>query len=116
MDRVLVPQRLDAHKLIEEFMILANVSAAETLEKAKSDLIYRVHDEPSLEKMRALSEVLASIALKMPTQGPIRPELFNRILRAWTDPSTSSSSMRSCCARNRKPSIRPTITAISAST
>ncbi len=46
-------ERLDAHKLIEEFMILANVSAAETLEKAKSDLIYRVHDEPSLEKMRA---------------------------------------------------------------
>jgi ribonuclease R len=81
VDRVLVPERLEAHKLIEEFMILANVSAAETLEKAKSDLIYRVHDEPSLEKMRALSEVLASIALKLPTQGPIRPQLFNRILR-----------------------------------
>ncbi|WP_210483267.1 ribonuclease R [Microvirga antarctica] len=82
VDRVHVPERLEAHKLIEEFMILANVSAAETLEQAKSDLIYRVHDEPSLEKMRSLSEVLASIALKMPTQGPVRPELFNRILRS----------------------------------
>jgi ribonuclease R len=82
VDRVFVPPRLEAHKLIEEFMILANVAAAETLEKADSDLIYRVHDEPSLEKMRALSEVLASIALKVPTQGVIKPELFNRILRS----------------------------------
>ncbi|MGO4571059.1 ribonuclease R [Microvirga sp. 2TAF3] len=81
VDRIFVPERLEAHRLIEEFMILANVAAAETLEKAKSDLIYRVHDEPSLEKMRALSEVLASIALKLPTTGALKPELFNRILR-----------------------------------
>lgn len=82
VDRVYVPERLEAHKLIEEFMILANVAAAEALEKAQSDLIYRVHDEPSLEKMRALSEVLASIGLKLPTQGALKPELFNRILRS----------------------------------
>lgn len=82
VDRVFVPERLEAHKLIEEFMILANVAAAESLEKAQSDLIYRVHDEPSLEKMRSLSEVLASIGLKMPTQGALKPELFNRILRS----------------------------------
>ncbi|MFC4174808.1 ribonuclease R [Microvirga sp. GCM10011540] len=82
VDRVFVPERLEAHKLIEEFMILANVAAAETLEKADSDLIYRVHDEPSLEKMRSLSEVLASIGLKLPTQGALKPELFNRILRS----------------------------------
>ncbi|MBM1171600.1 ribonuclease R [Microvirga arabica] len=82
VDRVYVPERLEAHKLIEEFMILANVAAAEALEQAQSDLIYRVHDEPSLEKMRSLSEVLASIGLKIPGQGPIRPELFNRILRS----------------------------------
>lgn len=82
VDRVFVPERLEAHRLIEEFMILANVAAAETLEKADSDLIYRVHDEPSLEKMRSLSEVLASIGLKLPTQGALKPELFNRILRS----------------------------------
>jgi len=82
VDRVFVPERLEAHKLIEEFMILANVAAAEALEKAQSDLIYRVHDEPSLEKMRSLSEVLASIGLKLPTQGALKPELFNRILRS----------------------------------
>jgi len=82
VDRVYIPERLEAHRLIEEFMILANVAAAESLEKAQSDLIYRVHDEPSLEKMRALGEVLASIGLKLPTQGALKPELFNRILRS----------------------------------
>ncbi|MFL5176409.1 MAG: ribonuclease R [Microvirga sp.] len=80
VDRVLVPERLDAHRLIEEFMILANVAAAESLEKAGSPLIYRAHDEPSLEKMRALGEVLASIGIKLPKEGALKPELFNRIL------------------------------------
>ncbi len=82
VDRVVVPERLDAHKLIEEFMILANVCAAESLEKAGSPLLYRVHDEPSLEKMRALGEVLASIGIKLPKQASVRPSLFNRILKA----------------------------------
>lgn len=80
VDRVHVPQRLDAHRLIEEFMILANVAAAETLEKAGMDFVYRVHDEPSLEKMRSLGEVLASIGMKLPKQGALRPALFNNIL------------------------------------
>jgi ribonuclease R len=80
VDRVMVPERLDAHRLIEEFMILANVAAAETLEKHRSALLYRVHDEPSAEKMRVLSEVLASIGIKIGSQGALTPELFNRIL------------------------------------
>lgn len=63
-------------------MILANVAAAETLEQAKQPLIYRVHDEPALEKMRALGEVLASIGIKLPKEGALRPVLFNRILGA----------------------------------
>ncbi|MGO4673794.1 ribonuclease R [Bosea sp. 2YAB26] len=80
VDRVIAPERLAAHRLIEEFMILANVAAAETLEKAGSLLIYRCHDEPSLEKMRALGEVLASVGIKLPKDGALRPVLFNRIL------------------------------------
>jgi ribonuclease R len=80
VDRVMVPERLAAHRLIEEFMILANVAAAETLEKAGSLLVYRCHDEPTLEKMRALGEVLASIGVKLPRDGALRPALFNRIL------------------------------------
>ena len=50
-DRVVIPQRLEAHRLIEEFMILANVAAAETLEENRQKLIYRAHDEPSREKL-----------------------------------------------------------------
>jgi ribonuclease R len=80
VDRVMIPPRLDAHRLIEEFMILANVCAAETLERQSSPLLYRAHDEPSLEKMRNLGEVLASIGIKLPKQGALRPEQFNRIL------------------------------------
>jgi ribonuclease R len=82
VDRVIVPQRLDAHRLIEEFMILANVCAAETLEERGSPLLYRVHDEPSLEKMRALGEVLASVGLKLPKSGALQSALFNRVLKA----------------------------------
>ncbi|MDP4021357.1 ribonuclease R [Methylobacterium sp. NEAU 140] len=82
VDRVIVPERLDAHRLIEEFMIQANVAAAETLEAARHVLIYRVHDEPALEKMRVLGEVLASVGVKLPKEGALRPDLFNRILRA----------------------------------
>jgi ribonuclease R len=80
--KVLVPERLDAHRLIEECMILANVAAAETLEKAGSLLLYRAHNEPSVEKMRNLSEVLASISINLPKQGALRPAQFNRILKA----------------------------------
>ncbi|WP_375463991.1 ribonuclease R [uncultured Methylobacterium sp.] len=80
VDRVIVPDRLDAHRLIEEFMIQANVAAAETLEAARQALIYRVHDEPAIEKMRGLGEVLASIGIKLPKEGALRPALFNRIL------------------------------------
>ena len=80
VDRVIMPQRLEAHRLIEEFMILANVAAAETCERAKVPLIYRVHDEPSPEKLNALREFLATIDISLPKGGTLRPDGFNRIL------------------------------------
>jgi len=80
VDRVIMPQRLEAHRLIEEFMILANVAAAETCERAKVPLIYRVHDEPSPEKLNALREFLATIEISLPKGGTLRPDGFNRIL------------------------------------
>src|SRR5690606_23842566 len=61
VDRVIVPERLDAHKLIEEFMIQANVAAAETLEAKRQALIYRIHDAPSLAKQETLREFLATL-------------------------------------------------------
>jgi ribonuclease R len=80
VDRVVVPERLDAHKLIEEFMILANVAAAEMLEKKALPLIYRVHDEPSLEKVHNLQEFLKTLDLPFAKAGALRPALFNRVL------------------------------------
>jgi ribonuclease R len=80
VSRVIVPPRLEAHKLIEEFMIQANVAAAEALEAAKSPLIYRVHDAPSSEKVVALSEFLASLGINAPKASFNRPAQFNTIL------------------------------------
>ena len=80
VDRVIRPERLEAHRLIEEFMILANVAAAETLERARIPLIYRVHDEPALEKVAALREFLATLDINFPKSGALRPEAFNRVL------------------------------------
>jgi len=80
LDRVVTAQRLDAHRLIEEFMILANVAAAETLERAKTPLVYRVHDEPAPEKLHALHEFLATLSIPFAKSGALRPHLFNRVL------------------------------------
>ncbi len=80
VDRVTTPPRLEAHRLIEEFMILANVAAAETLEAKRQALIYRAHDEPSLEKMNALAEFLATIGIKFAKGQVLRPAQFNTIL------------------------------------
>jgi ribonuclease R len=79
-DRVILPPRLEAHRLIEEFMILANVAAAETLEEHRQMLIYRAHDEPSKEKVTALSEFLATIGVKLAKGQVLKPEHFNVIL------------------------------------
>jgi ribonuclease R len=80
VDRVVVPPRLDSHRLIEEFMILANVAAAETLERARVPLIYRVHDAPALEKIAALREFLTSLNIPLTKGQQPRPADFNRIL------------------------------------
>ncbi|MEZ2331056.1 ribonuclease R [Mesorhizobium sp. RCC_202] len=80
VDRVIVPERLDAHKLIEEFMIQANVAAAETLEAKKEPLVYRVHDAPSLAKQESLREFLATLSLSLARGAQMRPSQFNGIL------------------------------------
>ena len=80
VDKVVVPERLDAHKLIEEFMIQANVSAAETLEGKKQPLVYRVHDAPSLAKQESLREFLHTLNLSLARGAQMRPAQFNGIL------------------------------------
>ncbi len=101
VDRVVVPLRLDAHRLIEEFMILANVAAAETLEEKRTPLIYRVHDAPSMEKLSTLRDFLKTIDIAIPKIDAVRPMHFNRILHqvAETDiaPLVNQVVLRSQC-------------------
>jgi len=60
--------RLDAHRMIEEFMVLANVAAAETLTAKRSALLFRVHEEPAPEKLEALRETAKSAGLVLGKQ------------------------------------------------
>ena len=80
VDRVITPARLEAHRLIEEFMILANVAAAEALERTSVPLIYRVHDEPDPERVNALREFLKTIDISLSKGGAPRTAQFNHIL------------------------------------
>ncbi len=73
-------ERLESMKLIEEFMVLANVAAAEALEKAKTPLIYRVHDTPSKEKLFAFSDFLRTLNISFAKGQVVQPGTFNRIL------------------------------------
>jgi ribonuclease R len=73
-------ESLEAHRLIEEMMIQANVCAAETLEQKRSPVIYRVHDAPSQEKLFALSDFLATLDIPWSKGEPARTDRFNRLL------------------------------------
>ncbi|MGE0046647.1 MAG: ribonuclease R [Hyphomonadaceae bacterium] len=73
-------QTLEANKLIEEFMIQANVCAAETLEDKGFPLIYRIHDQPSDTKIAALTDFLPTVGLSWAKGQTVTPARFNRIL------------------------------------
>lgn len=78
---VLWPERLEAHRLIEAFMVLANVAAAETLAAAHSLFLYRAHDTPDVETLKSLAPLLASLGHKFVTPKSLKPAFFNAILK-----------------------------------
>ncbi len=82
---VAVREHLDAHQVVEDFMIAANVAAAKALEEKKSPLIYRVHEEPSREKLVALKDYLKTFDIEFALGQVIRPATFNAILAKVTD-------------------------------
>jgi ribonuclease R len=73
-------ERLDAHRLVEDFMIAANVAAAKALEAKKAPVMYRVHEAPGREKLVALKDFLATFDLEFALGQVIRPATFNRII------------------------------------
>jgi ribonuclease R len=80
IERIQPRQRLDSHRLIEEFMILANVAAAETLEKLRQPCMYRVHDAPDAAKIEALREFVATLGLNLAKGQVLRPKMFTQVL------------------------------------
>ena len=73
-------ERFDAHKLIEEFMILANVSAAEELVRLKRPLLFRVHEEPSPQKLDGLREVVEASGFTLAKGQVLKTAHLNRML------------------------------------
>jgi ribonuclease R len=78
---VAVRERLDAHMLIEDYMIAANVAAAKALEAKKAPVMYRVHETPGRDKLVALKEYLATFDIDFALGQVIRPATFNALIR-----------------------------------
>lgn len=78
-------ERFDAHRLVEEFMVLANVAAAETLREKGTALLYRVHEEPSPEKMEALRELARESGFNLAKGQVLMTRHFNQLLRQAKD-------------------------------
>lgn len=74
--------RLDSHRLIEEFMILANVAAAQQLEALHAPCIYRIHDEPDPKKIFMFREVIEGLGFSFPKSQAITPRSFLHLLKA----------------------------------
>ena len=78
-------ERLDAHRLIEEFMVAANVCAAEELERLAQPCMYRVHDRPSDQKMEGLRQFLATFEISLPPSDRLHPRDFAQVLEKVKD-------------------------------
>lgn len=82
---IAVRERLDAHRVVEDFMIAANVAAAKALEAKTAPVVYRIHEPPSREKLIALRDYLATMGKKLALGQVVTPGLFNRMLKDISD-------------------------------
>ena len=73
-------ERLDSHRLVEDYMIAANVAAARALEAKKAPVMYRIHEPPSREKLEALKDYLDTFDVAFTLGQVIKPETFNRVI------------------------------------
>jgi ribonuclease R len=80
VERVVQRERYDSHKLIEDFMIAANVAAAEQIETLKRPCMYRVHDLPTQEKLDSLREFLSTVGIPFAKGQVIKASAFNKVL------------------------------------
>jgi ribonuclease R len=82
---IAVRERLDAHRLIEDFMIAANVAAAKALEAKKAPCMYRVHEPPAREKLVALKDYLETFDVPFALDQVVTPKVFNHVLNRVGD-------------------------------
>lgn len=82
---IAIRERLDAHRVVEDFMIAANVAAAKALEAKVAPVVYRIHEPPSREKLVALKDYLATFERKLSLGQVVTPSLFNRMLKDVSD-------------------------------
>jgi ribonuclease R len=84
---------LEAHRVVEDFMIAANVAAAKALESKASPVVYRIHEPPGREKLVALKDYLATFDMTLALGQVITPGLFNRMLKDVSDESEKALIM-----------------------
>lgn len=87
ISEIALRERLDAHRVVEDFMIAANVAAAKALEARVAPVVYRIHEPPSREKLVALKDYLSTFERKLALGQVITPSLFNRLLKDISDDS-----------------------------
>jgi len=90
---IAVRERLDAHRVVEDFMIAANVAAAKALESKVQPVVYRIHEPPTREKLIALRDYFDTLGKKLALGQVIVPGLFNRMLKDVTDPGEKALVM-----------------------
>ncbi|MEN7537191.1 ribonuclease R [Aurantiacibacter sp. DGU5] len=90
---IVVRERLDAHRVVEDFMISANVAAAKALESKASPVVYRVHEPPTRDKLIALRDYFDSIGKNLALGQVITPGLFNRMIKDVSDPGEKALVM-----------------------
>ena len=85
ISEIAIRERIDAHRVVEDFMISANVAAAKALEAKVAPVVYRIHETPGREKLIALKDYLATFDMKLALGQVITPGLFNRMLKDVAD-------------------------------
>ncbi|MGB3167474.1 MAG: ribonuclease R [Alteraurantiacibacter sp.] len=93
IEEIAVRERLDAHRVVEDFMIAANVAAAKALESKVQPIVYRVHEPPTREKLIALREYFETLGKKLALGQVITPGLFNRMIKDVADPAEKALVM-----------------------
>ncbi|WP_374280686.1 ribonuclease R family protein [Novosphingobium sp.] len=83
--QIALRERLDAHRVVEDFMIAANVAAAKALEAKVAPVVYRIHEPPNREKLVALKDYLATFGRKLALGQVITPSIFNRFIKDIAD-------------------------------